>query len=315
MKRVRCSDQEFISLWNELGSPSKVATELGVNLRSVYERRRRLETAYNIVLSAEPRPEIKEMKFLDHVLDDGIVVTASDLHCWPGEFTTAQKAFLATIKHMQPDVCVLNGDVFDGAKVSRFGSSEWNKLPSVAQELKACINYLAAIKKAAPKKTRLIWVMGNHDQRFARKLIEAAGEFESVAGFDLRDHFPGWEFCYRFTVNPNSDGMTDFVHNWAGGIHAAYNNVLRSGCNYVTGHTHRLLDRPWSDRSGRRYGIETGTLTDVDGPQSYYVAGRPVDWGSGFPVLTYREGKLMRPEYVDVIGKNKISFRAQIVHL
>jgi hypothetical protein len=155
--------------------------------------------------------------------------------------------------------------------------------------------------------------MGNHDQRFVRKLAEGAGEFEGVPGFDIRDHFPGWEFCYRYTVNPGKDGMTDFVHNWAGGIHAAYNNVLRSGCNYVTGHTHRLMDRPWSDRTGRRYGIETGTLIEIDGPQSYYVGGRPTDWGPGFPVLTFRNGRLMRPEYVDVIGKNLFTFRAQTV--
>lgn len=201
--------------------------------------------------------------------------------------------------------------MFDGCQLSRFGSNEWNKLPSTAKELEACREYLWKIKEAAPEGCRLIWVMGNHDQRFIRKLVDGAGEFQGIHGFDLRDHFPDWETCYRFTVNEGEPGMTDFVHNWANGIHAAYNNTLRAGCNYVTGHTHRLMDRPWNDRTGRRYGIETGTLTDTDGPQAYYVAGRPVDWGSGFPVLTYNNSVLLRPEYVDVVDEGVACFRSE----
>ena len=309
----RISDEDFIRMWNTLGGAAAVAKELGVGQRGVLARRRAVENRHGIILSAEVKREIKEQKFIEMDLKDAIIAVSSDLHCWPGEMTTGQKAFLATIKHMKPQVVVLNGDVFDGAKVSRFGSSEWNKLPSVAEELKACVEYLWKIRKVAPQGTRFIWVQGNHDQRFVRKIIDGASEFEGVPGFDIRDHFPDWEMCYRFTVNPGKDGMTDFVHNWAGGIHAAYNNVLRAGCNYVTGHTHRLMDRPWADRTGRRYGVETGTLTEIDGPQAYYVGGRPVDWGAGFPVLTFKDGRLLRPEYVDVIGKDKISFRSQVV--
>lgn len=310
----RCSDDDFIRMFKNLGSMTLVAKELGITLRSAQTRRVNIEKRYGIELRvAETQTRIKEMDFLEHHMNDGIIATCSDLHCWPGELTTAQKAFLATVKNMKPAIVCLNGDIFDGAKASRWGSAEWNTLPSVNDELRACREYLAKIKAVAPKKARFIFVMGNHDNRFIRKLCEGSPEFSGVFGFDLRDHFPGWEFCYRFTVNPGKDSMTDFVHNWANGTHAAYNNVLRSGCNYVTGHTHRLLDRPFMDRTGRRYGIETGTLTDIDGPQSYYVAGRPVDWGSGFPVLTFKQGRLLRPEYVDVIGKNTISFRSQIV--
>jgi hypothetical protein len=106
--------------------------------------------------------------------------------------------------------------------------------------------------------------------------------------------------------------MTDVVHNWAGGVHAAYNNVLRSGVSYVTGHTHRNLVRPWMDRSGLRWGIETGTLAGDGHPSSYYIAGRPVDWHPGFILLTFFEGKLLRPEHVDVFDGQRVSHRGVI---
>lgn len=305
------SDQEFITLWGRLGGAAAMSRETGISHRQILARRRRIEANHNIVLTASQQVEMKEQVFLTAEVTDGVIPVASDIHCWHNVNTAGQRAFIKFCKDLNPSIVVLNGDVFDGAKLSRFPQVEFTKLPSVIEELKACKEYLTKIQQAAPN-ARLIWVMGNHDQRFIKSLIAAAAEFEGVSGFDIRDHFPLWEFCYRFTINDRQDGMTDFVHNWSGGVNAALANTMKAGCNYITGHTHRLLDRPWNDRTGRRYGIETGTLIEIDGKQSFYVAGRPVDWGQGFPVLTFRNGLLMRPEYVDVLNKTDCCFRGEI---
>jgi hypothetical protein len=58
---------------------------------------------------------------------------------------------------------------------------------------------------------------------------------------------------------------------------------------------------PFGDYRGRRYGVDTGTLAEPKGPQFHYVQAGPLNWCSGFAVLTYRGGKLLLPELVEVI--------------
>jgi len=95
--------------------------------------------------------------------------------------------------------------------------------------------------------------------------------------------------------------QTIVKHRFAGGIHATYNNTLKSGRSIVTGHLHSLNVRAWTDYNGTRFGVDTGTLADPDHDAFDYTEDNPKDWRSGFAVLTYRKGKLLWPElcYVD----------------
>ena len=52
MATAKCSEQEFIRLWNELGSTAAVARRLGTGERAVNLRRRNIERRNNIVLAA-----------------------------------------------------------------------------------------------------------------------------------------------------------------------------------------------------------------------------------------------------------------------
>jgi predicted phosphodiesterase len=315
LKKV--TDRQFIEAWERLGGAQAVSEELDMNVRSVHLRRRSIEASHGMELKAKHGMWVlKEQEFIRLQLDNARVLVSSDIHVWPDVETTAMAAFVLACEHMKPDVVVLNGDVFDGTTISRFGPSEANKQPSPKEELEACVSWVGRVAAAARKgnrKVRLIWTMGNHDNRYVRKLVEAAAGYAGIHGMDIRDHFPEWEFCYRLTINEGEPGHTDVVHNWAGGVHAAYNNVLRSGVSYVTGHTHRSLTRPWRDRTGMRWGVETGTGMEIDGPQAYYVAGRPVDWHPGFPLLTFHKGRLLRPEHLDVLEEGEFSFRGQVV--
>jgi hypothetical protein len=97
------------------------------------------------------------------------------------------------------------------------------------------------------------------------------------------------------------NGNTLIKHRWHNGIHATYNNALKGGVNVVTGHLHRLQVSAWGDYTGRRYGVDTGTLAEPDGQQFMYLEHNPVPWASGFAVLTFRNGVLLPPELVEVI--------------
>jgi hypothetical protein len=88
---------------------------------------------------------------------------------------------------------------------------------------------------------------------------------------------------------------------------------LWSGKTIVTGHLHSLRVTPLSDYTGTRYGVDCGTLADPYGPQfTHYTEDNPVNWRSGFVVLTFYRGRLLWPEVVHVIDEGQVTFRGKV---
>lgn len=73
---------------------------------------------------------------------------------------------------------------------------------------------------------------------------------------------------------------------------------------------------PFNDYNGTRFGVDTGTLADPNGPQfRNYLEESPTNWRSGFVVLTYRDGRLLWPEVVNVFDKDHVEFRGEIINV
>lgn len=312
----KATDQEFIAVWKEHQSATAVAKVFGLSDRQTNSRRRSIERKHGIVLPVfdSRRPvynttgtEQKAVATLQ--IRDGIVLIGSDAHIWPGELTTMQRAFLWFAKQYKPAAIIANGDIFDGAGISRFPSIGWEKKPSVQQELEAVQDYMDRLLKASPNSKRF-WPAGNHDLRFESKLAAVAPEFAGVRGIHLKDHIQGWIPCWRVDVNED----VVVKHRWANGLHAVYNNTLKSGKTMVTGHLHSLKVTPWTDYTGTRYGVDTGTLAEPSGEQfiNYTEAG-PTNWRSGFVVLTFKNGKLLIPEMAMKHDEGSFEFRGEVI--
>jgi hypothetical protein len=69
---------------------------------------------------------------------------------------------------------------------------------------------------------------------------------------------------------------------------------------------------PYSDYNGRRWGVDTGTLAEPYGDQFTYTEMNPVNWASGFAVLTFKDNMLLPPELCEVIN-GVAYFRGQAV--
>lgn len=313
MPKPACTDAEFVALMTEHGSPSKVASVLGVSERTIYTRRLRIERDLGHKLESFSARQVSNsvritQTHIHYEARKQTFLVASDCHYWPGESTVAHKAFIKLCKQLKPDAVVLNGDVFDGARISRHDPLYRHETPSVKQELEVCQDRLGEIEKAAHN-AKLFWLYGNHDIRLWRYMKINAPEVEGAFGSDLFDHFPGWHCGYIMHVNEN----TVIKHRYHNGVHATYNNVLKAGRNIVTGHLHRLQITAWGDYNGRRYGVDTGTLAEPSGDQFLYLEGNPTAWSSGFAVLTFDEnGMLLPPELVEVIGETAY-FRGKAV--
>ena len=314
----KVTDDDFIDFWNKFGSVNEVSKATGLSVRAVNYRRRNMEKKTGqILVGVDPRSPDFNVVYPNNgirvraELENGVIMVASDCHYYPNIISTAHKAFVKLIPELSPRMIVMNGDVFDGAGISRHDPIGWQKLPSVKQELEACTDRLNEIESAS-KSAKLHWTWGNHDLRFNTRLAAQVGTaFEGVQGFNLTDHFPRWKFSTSIMVNEH----TMIKHRWHNGIHAVYNNTLKSGTSIVTGHLHSLKVTPWTDYTGTRYGVDTGTMANIDDPAFEYAEDSPKNWRSGWAVLTFWQGKLMPPELCEVISEGLVYFRGQVIEV
>jgi hypothetical protein len=323
MAAAKCTDKQFITAWKELQSPTKVAQTFGMNVRVVQARKLRIEARYGIKLPVlDHRPayntaETKHSARLTYDIQDGVVIVGSDAHIWPGEKTTALKAFIKLIREIKPKQVHLNGDVFDGAKISRHPKIGFlEKAPDVWQEIEACQNALAEVEDAANGAEK-VWEFGNHDMRFEAFLAAHAPQYEGVEGMHLKDHFPNWRPCWSTHINPDQPSHTVIKHRMKGGKYDVANNIMSAHVHMVTGHTHSLKWFPMTTyRAHTLYGINTGTLANPKAESFvHYTEDAPTDWRSGFAVLTYWKGRLLQPELAEVIGEGLINFRGQVLQV
>lgn len=317
---MKITDEEFIAVWNQYNSASQVSKALGLTIRHTHSRRRDIESKHSIVLTANdarsptfnitiPQNGVR----VNVEMDDGVIMVGSDCHYYPDIISTAHRAFVHLAKELSPKMIIMNGDVFDGSSASSHSPIGWQQTPTVKQELDACQERLGEIEDVA-KNAKLHWTWGNHDLRFNTRLASQVGSaFEGVKGMNLTDHFPRWQFSTSIMVNEH----TMIKHRWHNGIHAVYNNTLKSGVSFVTGHLHSLKVTPWTDMGAQktRYGVDTGTMANIDDPAFFYTEDSPVNWRSGLAVLTFWEGKLMPPELCEVISEGIVYFRGKIIEV
>jgi hypothetical protein len=314
---LKTSEAEFIALWQAHGSVTAIARLLDMSERAVHQRRRAIEVRNGVQLAGLDRrsPDFQVTLPANGVrvgvdIDDGVIIVFSDAHYWPGIVSTAHRALVTATRELRPRMVVCNGDAFDGASISRHDRIQWESRPSVKQELEAVSDRLGEVEAVAGG-AALHWTWGNHDARFNTRLSGHAGQFEGVHGFSLADHFARWRFSTSVMINDH----TMVKHRWHNGVHATWNNALKSGTSMVTGHLHALQVRPYTDYNGTRYAVDTGTLACPVGEQFTYAEDSPANHRSGFAVLTFRNGKLLPPELLEVIDEDAglVCFRGQAV--
>jgi len=309
----KVTSEDFMSACRRLKSPTEVAKHLELTVRGVTARMQRMEergVRFEVVSKSSRRhvPDTNPSR-LQKEIKNGTVLIASDCHYFPGTITRAHKAFVKLCKELKPRTVVMNGDVFDGAQISRWPRIGWDNKPTVKQELETCQDRLSEVEKACVG-AEFVWNLGNHDARFETRLAAEAPEYQGIKGFALKDHFPRWKPCWSFFINEN----TVIKHRFKGGIHATHANTLWAGRTIVTGHLHSLKVTPFSDYNGCRWGVDSGTLAEpYSEPFRDYTEDAPLNHRSGFVVLNYLDGRLMPPELCHVVDDIGPIFRGQIL--
>ena len=318
--RQKVSDETLKLLIPELGV-EETARKVGVDPRGIKARRRAIELREGIVIQAPERVgrtgtiirggHVQQLNQHPAVvslgIQDGHVLIGSDSHYYPGIVTTAHRAFLEFCREFTPKVVIKNGDEADFPSISRFAPITWESRPSIADEIDNLKAMLGEIEKVTPR-ARHVYPLGNHDARFETRLATVAPEYAKVHGVHLKDSLPAWEPCWAALIN------NDVVvkHRFKSGIHAPHNNTMWAGRTIITGHLHSMKVMPLSDYNGTRWGVDCGTMADPYGKQFYnYTELNPLNWRSGFCLLTFVKGRLFWPELVWVSGPDTVQFRGK----
>lgn len=305
------SDQEFIELFTTVGA-TETARILNVQERNVYRRRSRLEESLGKPLNAPtkaPKEEYPHRQTLD--IRNGCAIVGSDFHIWPGKESTALRAFKKLCDDLRPAAVILNGDVLDFPQISRHPPIGWESTPSPKEEIEAAQDHLSDIATAA-RRARKVWCLGNHDARMETRLATVASEYRGIKGIHLSDHFPIWERAWSCWINDT----VVIKHRWKGGVHATHNNTVNAGKTMVTGHLHSQKVTPYTDYNGTRYGVDTGCVADPDHKAFVdYTEDAPLNWRSGFAVLTFKDGELLPPELVTKWDEKTVVFRGQLMRV
>ena len=277
---------DFQRCWDaNKGDMDIVAQEYRVGVRQIFKRKSFTEDTLGIRLA--PKTEFRPTNFPvyhNRTFDmkrDYTVLIGSDKHNKPGHRPMAYRAFLAAAAELKPDVIVINGDWFDFPTIGRHHRIGWEERPSLRDELEDGISCLKEIQDASPKSKRY-FNLGNHDMRFDGFISNRSPELEGLEGMHLEDHLPNWKIGLSVVFND----ILIVLHRWHNGTHGGYNDTLKGGVNTATGHDHKLNVRPYTDYNGIRYGIKTGTLSDLHDSPFLYTENSPCDWQPGFAIVT-----------------------------
>jgi len=131
-------------------------------------------------------PESCEDSFLPYVVvtsheRDAKIDVLGDLH-FPYHSVSSIRATLEEMDRDPPDIIILNGDILDFYKLSRFMKDP--RARSAKDEIEMVFEFLDMLQERYPK-AKLIWKDGNHDERLDHYIMLAAPEIYDMAKHTL----------------------------------------------------------------------------------------------------------------------------------
>lgn len=204
---------------------------------------------------------------------------AGDLHLpWASE--ECLTAFYTFIEKEQPVQIIQVGDLYDMYSHAKFPRSRhiYNPAEEIETGFKMAKDFWETCKKLVPN-ARFYQILGNHDVRPLKRVIEAYPEGEYFFSFDKYFQFEGVQTFMDVRKELILDGIV-YMHGYASrlGQHCeAYKMPV------VCGHTHRggvyYQDTP---TNGMIFELNAGFMGDVQSKVLQYTSMKFTKWTHGF---------------------------------
>jgi predicted phosphodiesterase len=234
-------------------------------------------------------PESDETNYDPFILNAKRVLLLSDIHI-PYHSIEALTAALEFAENENPDCVLLNGDTLDFHGLSRFVRDP--KKRSVSHELGAFKQFMDILKRIFPS-SRIIFKVGNHEERYQHFLWAKAAELTDVAEFDfeniIKARAEGIEFVTdKKIINLNGLNIIhghEFSSGFFSPVNVARGLFLRAKTSAIQGHNHQTSEHTESDMNGKITTTwSTGCLSEL------HPAYSPINkWNHGFAIIDSAE--------------------------
>jgi len=219
------------------------------------------------------------------------ILIVPDLH-FPFHNKVALSRVIAYAKKFQPTHIVQVGDLYDNYSFSKFRRSL--NLVTPAKEIKkahhCAVQMWKELRKVAPT-AKCFQLMGNHDARFIKRVLERLPEIEDVIVDPLNKLY---EFEGVTTVYDDRDYIIIdnilFTHGYMCGIGKHLKAFIQ---NVVIGHSHRGHTYFETHKGKTLFELNVGHLTDLKALPLCYTPIKISNSNLGFGVIENNEPKFV----------------------
>lgn len=237
---------------------------------------------YRSFFCSEIQPYVAQYPRIGPAREIYTVLAGSDFHDLDADrFSLA--VFIDTAKRLQPDVILLNGDVFDLYEFSRF-QVDPRKI-AVRDRFDFVSNEIFRPLRLACPDAQIDFLLGNHEWRLLRHVADRTpnmpGILSDVMGFTLEDIFRvreyeinlhcKWDFS-AYTKRDIEDQLRqNYIVYWNSLVACHFPDPsFKFGLSWVAGHTHRPEQLTRRNLNGRLTGTTMGSIASTD---AHYIEG------------------------------------------
>jgi predicted phosphodiesterase len=206
----------------------------------------------------------------------------SDIHI-PYFDETALKSALKYGVDNQADFVLLNGDIADCFSVSKWENDPRER--DFAAEVESVKQFLSVLRETFPK-AKIVYKLGNHEERYIRYMSLKAPELLGVPDFELRSIYKLDDFDVQLIdgMRPIQLGKLNVLHgheyrfNISNPVNPARGFFLRAKVHCLGGHLHQSSQHSEKNLEGKVVSTwSTGCLCDL------HPDYRPLNpWNHGF---------------------------------
>lgn len=212
------------------------------------------------------------------------IAVISDIH-WPFENKKVIDRYLEYVADVKPEYCILNGDAFDFYSHSRFPRSHNVFTPRDEENMARQKNeeFWVAVRDRSPK-SKCVQMLGNHDVRPMRRVLETYPEAEDWIRERMNKLFTFDNVRTIFDVREELMlGDIAIFHGYRSklGEHRDYTLY-----NAVNGHTHVGGCAFRRIRGQTLWELNSGLAGDPEAKGLTYTPQKISNWTSGFGAVT-----------------------------
>jgi len=213
------------------------------------------------------------------------VLVISDTH-FPYQDKRAMKKVISIARKEKPGVIIQIGDLLDQYSFSRYSRNP--NFTSPEKEIKTGLKYASAmwkdLRKACPK-AKCIQVMGNHDLRLRKRIMEVLPEVEGLVDHKSLYTYSGVKTLKSDRDYVKFDGVV-YCHGW---LSRSLDHAKHFFAPTVHGHRHK----PAIETAGRLWSMDVGFLGNEKTMPFNYTMSKFTGWKMAIGIVDNGQPRLV----------------------